>query len=110
MTLWMPLLDFVRSYQKVAADLVAQVTPSRCLQAQHLDRDQIAAFKYHSGFSLEPESARSSCPWLIADPELLNARNAKPDPARWQLHSALRRASGKGDEVLLYRRITPWLD
>ena len=107
MTLWMPLLDFVRSYRQVAADLVAQVAPSRCLQTQDLDRDQIAAFKYHGGFSLEPESAQSGCPWLIADPELLEARDAKPDPSRWRLHSALRRTSGKGDEVSLYRRITP---
>ena len=107
MTLWMPLLDFVRSYRLAAADLVGLIEPARCLQGQDLDRDQIAAFQYHAGVRLEPESAQSDCQWLIADPELLAKRAATPDPARWQLHAAIRRASGKGDEVLLYRRLTP---
>ena len=104
MTLWMPLLDFVRSYQLVVTNITAKVSPENCLQVMELDRDQAAALQYHGGFRLEPETPQSSCLWLVADPELLAQSGRQPDPARWTLDSPVRRASGKGDEVYLFRR------
>ena len=107
MTLWMPLLDFVRSYQLVTERVTAQVGPNACLQVMDLERDQIAALQYHGGFRLTPATPASDCPWLIADPELLAQRRHQPDPAQWLSQALIERASGKGDEFHLFRRITP---
>jgi len=104
MTLWMPLLDFVRSYQLVVTNISAKISPETCLQVVELDRDQAAALQYHGGFRLEPETPQSSCRWLIADPGLLAQSGRQPDPDRWTLDARVRRASGKGDEVYLFQR------
>ncbi len=107
MTLWMPLLDFVRSYRLVADRVAAQVGSSSCLQVKDLDRDQIAALQFHGGFRLTPMAPDAACTWLIADPQLLAQRGNQADPARWQFHARIQRASGKGDEFHLFRNITP---
>jgi len=107
MTLWMPLLDFVRSYTVVVVNVKAQIRPDSCLQARDLERDQIAALQYHGGLRLEAATPQSPCPWLIVDPELMQQRQGRPDPDQWVLHKAIRRSSGKGDEMHLYRRVTP---
>ncbi|MEO7938935.1 MAG: hypothetical protein ABIR55_09950 [Burkholderiaceae bacterium] len=107
MTLWMPLLDFVRSYELVTARVQAQVGPRACLQVRDLNRDQIAALRYHGGFALVPASTDSPCAWLVVDPELLSQRQDPIDTTVWKQVAAIERASGKGDELQLYRRITP---
>ncbi len=105
MTLWMPLLDFVRSYQLVVDNITTKIGPRACLQAMDLERDQIAALQYHGGFRLEPAGAASSCTWLVADPELMAQRRSIPDPSQWQLHARIRRASGKGDELHVFSQV-----
>lgn len=107
MTLWMPLLDFVRSYRVVTDRVTLQVGAGACLQARELDQDQIAALQFHGRLRLEPASAASACDWLIADPQLMAARDSQPDPATWQRHARIQRASGKGEEFHLFRRIRP---
>lgn len=107
MTLWMPLLDFVRSYRLVTDRVISRVGTGTCLQAGQLDRDQIAALQFHGAYRLEPPSTQSTCTWLIVDPELSARTGSPPDPATWQRHAQIRRASGKGDEFHLYRRIRP---
>ncbi len=116
MTLWMPLLDFVRSYELVTTRLTTQVGPQACLQAQDLNRDQITALRYHGGFRLVPATPdfrlvpatpESHCPWLVVDPDRLAQRRDSIDPQVWQEQARIERASGKGDEIHLYRRIKP---
>ncbi|HQX57953.1 MAG TPA: hypothetical protein PLT77_02395 [Burkholderiaceae bacterium] len=107
MTLWMPLLDFVRSNSVVAAKVQALIQPQQCLQATHnIERDQVAALRYHARLRIETARPASECPWLIVDADLQAANNADaPDPALWDLVTTIRRTSGKGDDMLLYRRI-----
>lgn len=107
MSLWMPLLDFVRSYRVVVDNVRTLVGPQPCLQALELDRDQIAALQYHGAYRLEPAAIASSCPWLVAHPQGLERHKLQPDPDQWQLSARIRRSSGKGDELHLYRRLTP---
>lgn len=107
MTLWMPLLDFVRSYELVSARVTALVGPRACLQVRDLNRDQIAALRYHGRFALVTASPDSSCPWLVVDPELLMQRQDPIDTQVWKKVAPIERASGKGDEIELYRRVKP---
>jgi 4-amino-4-deoxy-L-arabinose transferase-like glycosyltransferase len=108
MTLWMPLLDFVRSNTVVAAKVASLIRPQQCLQASHnIERDQVAALRYHGDIQVEAARPASSCPWLIADADLQAASGDVPDPTLWEPQAAIRRSSGKGDDMLLYRRIKP---
>lgn len=107
MTLWMPLLDYVRSYKVAVAEVAAQVAPERCLQALDISRDQVAALQYHGGFTVEPATAQARCRWLVADPGLDGKQDARLDPDRWRLQARVRRSSGKDDEVLLFGRVGP---
>ena len=107
MTLWMPLLDFVRNYDLATNRLRAQVGAQACLQVQDISRDQIAALRYHGGFRLVTQTPQAGCGWLVADPELLAQGRQRIDPRAWHEQARIQRASGKGDELILYRRIAP---
>ncbi len=107
MTLWMPLLDFVRSNVVSASRVQAWVSPQQCLQATLIERDQVAALRYHGGFKVEVARPASDCQWLIVDADMLGTAANPPDPARWVQHATIDRSSGKGDDMVLFRQVKP---
>lgn len=107
MTLWMPLLDFVRSYTVVVSKVSNLVGQPKCLQELELRREQIAAFRYHGNFRIEPASAQPRCPWLLVKADDRPGASERPDTRLWKLHASIRQPSDKADDVLLYRRAEP---
>ena len=107
MTLWMPLLDFVRSYRVVVNNVAAVVGQTPCLQVLDLNRDQIAAFQYHGAFVLKPASAAARCPWLLVNPDALTGLQNGAGASQWRLQAVIRLPSDKADDVLLFRRASP---
>ena len=106
-TLWMPLLDFVRSYKVVVHNVSVVVGTPACLQVMGLSREQIAAFQYHGAFTLKPDTASAHCPWLLVNPDARAAMRTPVSAAQWKLQATVRRPSDKADDVLLYRRTGP---
>ena len=107
MTLWMPLLDFVRSYKVVVNNVSTVVGQPVCMQVMGLSREQMAAFRYHGGFVLEPDFAKARCPWLLVNPEAGADTQDRLSAAQWRLQAVVRRPSDKADDVLLFRRVAP---
>ena len=107
MTLWMPLLDFVRSYKVVVHNVAGVVGRAPCLQVLDLSREQIAAFQYHGPFVLKPASPMAQCPWLLVNPGARTGLQTGASSAQWRLQSIIRRPSDKAEDVLLFRRVTP---
>ena len=107
MTLWMPLLDFVRSYKLVVHNVAAVVGQPSCLQVLDLNREQIAAFQYHGSFVLKPTSGVTRCPWLLVNPASRTGLQTGANASQWRLQAVIRRPSEKADDVLLFRRVTP---
>jgi hypothetical protein len=107
MTLWMPLLDFVRSYKVVVRNVVAVVGQPACLQVLDLNREQIAAFQYHGSFVLKPASDPTHCPWLLVNPDSRTGLQKGASASQWRLQAVIRRPSEKADDVLLFRRVAP---
>ena len=107
MTLWLPLLDFARSYTVLTRSISAVVAASDCLQTHGLDRGQIAAFKFQAGLALHAPADDTTCPWLLVDRDavatLANAVNLK----QWTPQYIGYRPTDRDDDVLLYRRISP---
>jgi 4-amino-4-deoxy-L-arabinose transferase-like glycosyltransferase len=116
MSLWLPLLDFARSYvpwvQQIQQSMKAQdTTTPGCLMTYGLNVGQMTAFHYHGGFEIKPlDNAESpqnaSCRWLLVDndsrPELAQVANVK----EWRCVETIKRPANKNEDVTLYVRHT----
>jgi len=105
MTLWMPLLDFVRSYKVVVHNVAAVVGQPSCLQVLDLNREQLAAFQYYGAFVLKPVADPTRCPWLLVNPDARTGLQNGASASQWRLQAVIRRPSDKADDVLLFRRV-----
>ena len=114
MTLWLPLLDFARSYkpwvERVDA-IMAQQDAQRpsCLMTYGLNMGQMTAFHFHGGYALEPlddktHPQKALCPWLLIDSEM---RPELPSVIRlndWTRIQTVRRPSDRNEDVIIYQR------
>lgn len=105
MTLWLPLLDYARSYAPlVRRTLVIFQHPPRCVEVYGLSRSQIAAFQFHGQLALRTPDSDSRCPWLIVDKDARPSLPGAVDLNQWSLHSTMRHPADKYEDVLIYRR------
>ena len=107
MTLWMPLLDFVRSYSVVARSVAATVGTTDCVHALALNREQIAAFQFHARHRLLALSDPVQCNWLLVNPGADSELQVDVPAWQWRLQATVRRPSDKRDDVLLFKRVQP---
>jgi 4-amino-4-deoxy-L-arabinose transferase-like glycosyltransferase len=105
MTLWLPLLDFARSYAPVVRGVMRQMDEPGCVNVFGLSRGQLAAFRYHGRMDLRPASGQDTCPWLLVAAHVQPSTELTPDMGAWQLVSSIRRPVDPDDNVLLYRKI-----
>jgi hypothetical protein len=105
MTLWLPLLDFVRSYAPlVHRALVIMQQPPRCAEELGLSRGQIAAFQFHGGLLVKPLGSKMNCPWLIVDKDAAKSMAIVAEMSQWTFHSALRHPSDRDEDLLIFKR------
>ena len=114
MSLWLPLLDFARSYVpwveriQQAMNIQDNASPG-CLMTYGLNVGQMTAFHYHGNFEIKPlDNAESpqnaSCRWLLVDndsrPELAQVALIK----EWRRIETIKRPANKNEDVTLYLR------
>ncbi|MES2974575.1 MAG: hypothetical protein V4757_13255 [Pseudomonadota bacterium] len=104
MTLWMPLLDYARSYKAQVGSLVARMDRPGCAQVHGLSHPQIAALEFHGGLALRYAGTVAACPWLVVDADALDSLNSAVNMKNWQLHASIRRMNDENDDLLLFRR------
>ena len=114
MSLWLPLLDFARSYvpwvQQIQQTMKVHDSASPgCMMTYGLNVGQMTAFHYHGGFQIKPlDDAESpqiaSCYWLLVDndsrPELAQVAHVK----EWRRVETIKRPANKNEDVTLYVR------
>jgi hypothetical protein len=105
MTLWLPVLDYARSYLPVVQAVTRKIEPRGCVQVLGLNRGQLAAFRYHARLELQPAGAEASCGWLLLPQDLQASMPIALDARQWQLVASVRRPADAKDNVLLYRRV-----
>ncbi|KQO25786.1 hypothetical protein [Acidovorax sp. Leaf78] len=105
MTLWLPLLDYARSYgpQVRAVQAVLGADPG-CVQTVGLSRAQVAALQYHGNLTLERAGLQDECNWLVADMESWPASERMVNAARWERMAVVPRPTDKNDHLLVFRR------
>ena len=107
MTLWLPPLDYARSYVPQVNAVKQLVGEPECVAELELERPQIAALRYHGQFNMQPLKADSRCRWLLVNPEAIGGLHDIIDLNQWRLVRTLRRPTAKSDDLLLYQRMTP---
>jgi hypothetical protein len=104
MTLWMPLLNFARSYAPLVRQVAQYMGPQSCVHAYGLTQGQIAAFAFHGTMKLRVLQNQSQCPWLIVDADAASKAYGTLDMGQWTLRSTMRRPSDDNENVLLFER------
>ncbi|MBU0890050.1 MAG: hypothetical protein KKH21_04035 [Gammaproteobacteria bacterium] len=105
MTLWLPLLDFARSYAPQVRSVIAVVGPEPgCVQTVGLSRAQVAALQYHGALTLERAGLQDECEWLLADIASWPASERMVAAALWELKATIARPTDKNDHLLVFRR------
>ena len=105
MTLWLPLLDFARSYAPLVQSVASMTGRPACLQVHGLSRGQLAAFQFHGKFTLRPADRQARCPWLIVDADAATTLLQTVDLRLWERQATVRRPSDDNEDILLYRRV-----
>jgi 4-amino-4-deoxy-L-arabinose transferase-like glycosyltransferase len=104
MTLWLPVLDYARSYTPVVRGVTQAMTSRGCVEQLGLGRGQIAAFRFHGQLDLRPAARTPSCPWLVVSSDLQPIAPLALDMRQWELVATVRRPTDAKDNVLLYKR------
>jgi len=108
MTLWLPLLDFGRSYGPISRGIASLVAPQSCVLADGLSQAQIAALQYHGRLELVRTGAadESSCRSLVVAPESQPTLDRRVDLTQWAFKATVRRLTDSKESLLVYQRIS----
>ena len=108
MTLWLPVLDYARSYAPVVRGVVRQMDGGGCVETLGMSRGQLAAFRFHGALDLQPATRTATCRWLIAPAGFQPAMAIALDMHDWQLVTRVRsarRTADPNENFLLFRRV-----
>ena len=107
MTLWLPLLNYARSYVPLVQQVRLAVPETACVAIKGLNAGQVAALKWHGPWRLENLSASNRCEWLLMDPQWASDPTHAPDPQRWAQVQKVQRPTRAYENLLIYRQISP---
>lgn len=108
MTLWLPWLNYGKSYAGVATQIAVYVPASHTCVATDVGAPQRASFAYFGDIRFAAEGSNAQCPYV-----LLQGHAREPEPADlhqygpgdWQLLWEGRRPSDRHERFRLYKRI-----
>jgi hypothetical protein len=111
-TLWMPILDYARSYAPMVSRVQLHIGPARasgCVYALGLTQAQMTALSFHGRYELafmgSAKPVSQPCSWMIADADKLR-RSDLTVPSGWLLsHSVRRRSSNDAETLLIYKSV-----
>ncbi len=106
MTLWLPLLDYARSYAPLSRQIASLVDKQACVEVHGVDNAQTAALQYHGRLELRRAGAQASCPYLIVDVEAQSSLGNTVNLPDWAFQATVRRPMGKSENFLVFKRVS----
>ncbi len=111
-TLWMPLLNHVRSYTVMAQEVARVVGPGACVLSNQLNPAQVVALQYHAQLEVRAASrGHETCDWMAVDADRLAQHSKGRGPegsfTDWRWNGLIKSSTGRDDELALYRRAQP---
>lgn len=103
LSLWLPMLDYARSYRPLVALVSAQVPRQACIVGRDLPKALQAALEHFGGYRVDGVQTASSseCEFLI---RLESAGRPRTPPAGWSLVARNRQPTDRRELVTVYRR------
>lgn len=106
-TLWLPLLDYARSYAPLVQKITRTTGPSACLQYAGITKAQGAALMYHAQARLVPlQKPQPDCAWLVIDNVNRSLLSAKIKSLGWEEVAAIKRPTDKVETLVIFRPAT----
>ena len=121
MTLWLPLLDYARSYAPWVRQVQAimHTPPHGCVLTYGLNLGQMTAFHYHGELTVYPligkaqahldaqatQTQQRTCQWLLVDNDLRPELSEVVKPTQWERIRTVRRPSDNDEDITIYRRL-----
>ena len=107
MSLWLPLLNFARSYVTMVQKVQVVTGTASCLQYAGITQAQGAGFLFHAQVRLIAAQAPTpDCPWLIMDEKNLPLMNDKLKSLGWTPVSKAYRLGDRNESILVFRPLT----
>ena len=105
MTLWLPLLDYARSFRPQVQRIARHVPRDACIAAPGLTRAQLAALEYLGGYRVDgrQSAADSGCDYLLRNEAV---RRPLPVPPGWTLVARERRPTDREETLAILRRVS----
>jgi hypothetical protein len=99
MTLWLPAIDYDRSYRPWVARFATQLEPGDCISAPGLPRAPLAALEYFGHYRIDGriEQPLDDCPALLLP-------GTPPAPPGWALVAVEVRPAERVETTTLFRR------
>lgn len=110
MTLWLPLLDFGRSYGPLSRRVASLVPANSCVLVDGLSSAQIAALQYHGRLTLvrtgqpEPTKARD-CRSMVVNPGTQDTLDQRVQLTQWAFKASVSRLTDRKERLLVYQRV-----
>ena len=107
MTLWLPLLDYARSYVPLVHRTLLTMQPVRTGDCAHnfgLTVGQLTAFELHGPLLMKPAGTAASCRWLIVNRDVTGPIADTLDLSSWTLFSQQSHPTDNSDNLLIYKR------
>ncbi len=107
MTLWLPLLDYARSYVTLVHRTLITMRPEQagdCANNFGLNVGQITAFELHGHLLVKPADTATECRWLIVNRDAATSMPATLDLSPWTLISQQSHPTDNSDNLLIYKR------
>ena len=107
MTLWLPLLDFARSYGPLSRSIAAMVPARSCLLVDGLSQAQIAGLQYHGQLALARTGAgpAPACRTLVVSPATQPTLDQRVDLTQWAFKASVFRLTDRRERLLVYQRV-----
>ena len=110
MTLWLPLLDFGRSYGPLSRRVASLVPADACVLVDGLSSAQIAALQYHGRLTLvrtqRPEHADArACHALVVNPSTQDTLDQRVQLTQWAFKASVSRLTDRKERLLVYQRV-----
>ncbi|MGV0959626.1 MAG: hypothetical protein ACOYB1_07270 [Limnohabitans sp.] len=104
MSLWLPLLDFSRSYAPMVKKVTDVTGPVACLQYAGISRAQGAAFRFHAKVQLvSAQAPQADCRWLIVDRANLSLLSGQLKKLGWTEAAKAHRVQNKEESIVIFK-------
>jgi hypothetical protein len=104
MSLWLPLLEFSRSYAPMVKKVTQFTGPVDCLQYAGISRAQGTAFRFHAQVQLmSAQTPQTDCRWLIVDRANLSLLSTKLKMLGWTEAAKAPRVQNKEESIVIFK-------